>query len=249
MPSHQQVTTCLRRGGPVSKHCTCAHCTLIMCAVCGSYKEGLTTDCPGVKIDLDKQREIYETPLDYTDARGWHQGAPRGRRAPSFATTRQALDNAVVHRDEVDRVARLLIAEWERVERRAVNLSYVATFADMARVVIEDRRLACADPRSIGALAIEGVSVDHSAGLQHELTRRELTRRAIAWALADRECDDLAAVITQAGNEDVARSTKIDFQGACRRVEACDEAFRQTARKLMGLLEGLQGVTSPSERG
>lgn len=42
-------------------------------------------------------------------------------------------------RVEVDRVARLLMAEWERVEGRPVNTSYVATFVDMARVVIADR--------------------------------------------------------------------------------------------------------------
>ncbi len=161
MPPHQQVTTCLRSGGSISKTCTCKHCT------------------------------------------------------------------AVVPRDEVDRVARLLIAEWERVERRAVNLSYVATFADMARVVIEDRRLACADPCASGALAIDGV-----ADFQ-----QELSRRAIAWTLADRECDDLAAALTQVGDEDSARSTKVTFQRACRRVEECDESLRQGARQLTGMLE------------
>jgi hypothetical protein len=41
--------------------------------------------------------------------------------------------------DQVDRVARLLIAEWERVEQRLVNVSYIATFVDMARAVIADR--------------------------------------------------------------------------------------------------------------
>ena len=40
---------------------------------------------------------------------------------------------------EVDRIARLLMAEWERVEGTPVNASYVATFADMARAVIADR--------------------------------------------------------------------------------------------------------------
>ncbi len=41
-------------------------------------------------------------------------------------------------RTEIDRVAGLLIAEWERVERKPVNVSYIATFADMARAVIAD---------------------------------------------------------------------------------------------------------------
>lgn len=41
-------------------------------------------------------------------------------------------------RDELNRVSSLLIAEWERVEGKPVNVSYVATFVDMARVVIAD---------------------------------------------------------------------------------------------------------------
>lgn len=40
---------------------------------------------------------------------------------------------------EVDRVARLLMAEWERVEKTSVNTSYITTFCDLARVVIADR--------------------------------------------------------------------------------------------------------------
>src|SRR3954471_13662019 len=42
-------------------------------------------------------------------------------------------------RAEIDRVARILIAEWERVEGTPVNVSYLATFVDMARAVIADR--------------------------------------------------------------------------------------------------------------
>jgi hypothetical protein len=40
---------------------------------------------------------------------------------------------------ELDRVARLLIDEWERVEGVQINPSYVATFVDMARVILADR--------------------------------------------------------------------------------------------------------------
>jgi hypothetical protein len=88
MPRHQQVTTCRKSGGPVSKLCTCEHCNLAVCTVCGAYEGGLTTDCPGTKIDFDRQQEIYTTPLDYTDPRGWHQGEPVERRVPRFTTTR-----------------------------------------------------------------------------------------------------------------------------------------------------------------
>lgn len=42
--------------------------------------------------------------------------------------------------DEINRIARVLIAEWERVERKPVNISYYATFADMARAMVADRR-------------------------------------------------------------------------------------------------------------
>ena len=42
-------------------------------------------------------------------------------------------------RDELNRVSRLLIAEWERAERLKVSPSYVSTFVDMARVMIADR--------------------------------------------------------------------------------------------------------------
>jgi hypothetical protein len=88
MPRHQHVTTCLKGGGPLSKFCTCQHCTLCVCGVCGAYEGGLTTDCPGTAIDFDKQQEVYETRLDYTDDRGWHLGEPMKLRSPRFATTR-----------------------------------------------------------------------------------------------------------------------------------------------------------------
>jgi signal transduction histidine kinase len=51
--------------------------------------------------------------------------------APTSASTSE--------RTEVDRVARLLMDEWERVEGAAPTTSYVATFADMARVIVRDR--------------------------------------------------------------------------------------------------------------
>lgn len=40
--------------------------------------------------------------------------------------------------DEVNRLARVLMSEWERVEGKPVSISYVATFADMARAVLAD---------------------------------------------------------------------------------------------------------------
>lgn len=67
MPAHVQAKcnsdTC---GG------TCHACCLAVCDVCGAYEGSLTTDCPGVRVDFDKQEEVYTTDLDYTDALGWH---------------------------------------------------------------------------------------------------------------------------------------------------------------------------------
>ena len=92
MPGHKQITTCRKSGGPVSKMCSCEHCCLAVCAVCGGAEGSLTTDCPGVHVDHDRQQEIYETNLDYTDDRGWHlaqtnDGTPT-RRSPRFEDTK-----------------------------------------------------------------------------------------------------------------------------------------------------------------
>lgn len=40
---------------------------------------------------------------------------------------------------EVGRVARVLMDAWARAEGKPVTPSYIATFADMARAVVEDR--------------------------------------------------------------------------------------------------------------
>lgn len=39
-------------------------------------------------------------------------------------------------RDAVNAMARVLIDEWERAERKPVGVSYIATFADMARAAL-----------------------------------------------------------------------------------------------------------------
>lgn len=199
MPRHQQVTTCLRNGGPVSRGCTCEHCNLSVCAVCGAYDGGLTTDCPGAKIDVNKQREVYETCLDYTDERGWHMGEQMNHRSPRFTSTR-------------------LPPTAPRT-----------------------------DPRTIIAPSIDWTKVDQNRALQHELALR-----AIAWTLADRQCDDLSAALVLVKEEANTGNTEPDvllakleeartnFQQACRHVEECDDAFRQAARKLVDALEAPQ---------
>jgi hypothetical protein len=34
---------------------------------------------------MQQQKEVYETLLDYTHERGWHQGEPMSKRSPQFA--------------------------------------------------------------------------------------------------------------------------------------------------------------------
>lgn len=48
------------------------------------------------------------------------------------------MDYPTPARVELNRVAKLLVDEWERVENEKVNLSRIATFVDMARVVVAD---------------------------------------------------------------------------------------------------------------
>ena len=117
MPRHKQVTTCRKSGGPVSKHCSCEHCCLAVCSVCGAGEGSLTTDCPGVQMSADKQQEVFETNYDYTDDRGWHlaqndDGSPI-RRSAHFEDTTLPPEPSRVD-------VRAIIAptiDWSRVDR------------------------------------------------------------------------------------------------------------------------------------
>jgi hypothetical protein len=132
MPRHKQVTTCLKGGGPISKFCSCQHCTLSVCVVCGAYEGSLTTDCPGQKVDFDKQQEIYETSLDYTDESGWHLGEPMKLRSPRFATTR--LPPEPPRGDPRAVVAPSI--DWTRVDR-TMSLQHELTLKAIAWVIAD----------------------------------------------------------------------------------------------------------------
>lgn len=82
MPLHEHVDTCIKSGGKISKFCTCPHCTLCVCKICSCYEGSLTTDCPGVKVDMDQQDKIYKEGLDFTDAKGWHTRAEKEKGWP-----------------------------------------------------------------------------------------------------------------------------------------------------------------------
>lgn len=194
MPRHQQITTCRRTGGPLSKHCSCEYCCLSVCSVCGGAEGSLTTDCPGTRVNADRHQEVYETNLDYTDSQGWH-----------------------------------LTTAWRSPHFKRTEIS-----ADPPR----------ADPRAAVAPAIDWTAIDRHADLQHELTQK-----AIAWVLADRDCEDRSAALARVQEApDVQRADlkdkDVDFKLACRRVETADSEFRQVARRIVEALEQRQPVTA-----
>jgi hypothetical protein len=260
MPRHQQVTTCRKSGGPVSKFCSCEPCTLSVCSVCGAYEGALTTDCPGERVNFDKQQEVYETNLDYTDARGWHQGAASKRRSPQFETranvrVRQATSGA--HSPCLAPPSPGVITwivgcscGWITPQSASDLGARFGLAADARRQRASDDaftlHVAAAD-----APSIDRTAVDHVTDLKHDLTQK-----AIAWVLADRICDDHSAVLTRL--EDAADAhlhkgqaphepdrellgkleyEKIGFQLADQRARKCDEEFRQAAQKLVAALE------------
>jgi hypothetical protein len=104
-------------------------------------------------------------------------------------------DTAAPTRDEVDRVARLLIAEWERVEHKPVNVSYVSTFADMARVVIADaatlRQQLEAAQREVAAAQQQLTAI--RAALQSPDGETLVNAALRVRALAEQRLEDLAA--------------------------------------------------------
>lgn len=161
MPRHQHATTCRKTGGPISKHCTCEHCNLSVCRVCGGYEGGLTTDCPGTQINFEKQREIYETSLDYTDARGWHQGEPQERRIPRFTNTRRPPEPP---RPDPRTVVSPTI-DWTKIDRNAA-LQHELTLRGIAWV-LADRDC---DILSAALTRVEEAAA--AADLKHDLTTR-----------------------------------------------------------------------------
>jgi len=115
------------------------------------------------------------------------------------------------------------------------------------------------DPRSIVAPSIDWATIDRNARLEHELAKK-----AIAWVLADRTCEDHSVAITrieaEAGESLVdevgggvspsvlltrLECEKISFQLAEQRERRCDDEFRQAARVLVSALEEATGSKDP----
>lgn len=217
MPRHKQFTTCRKSGGPVSKMCSCEHCSLAVCSVCGAGEGSLTTDCPGDKVDYDKQQEVFETNLEYTDDRGWHlaqtdDGTPIAKRSPRFESTKEqgvlgASTSVWPTPPRVD--GRTVIApsiDWAAVDR-TMNLQHELTQKAIAWV-IADR---VCENRSATLARIE----DETAPLRR---KPEL----------DANDRDLLGRLEQ---------EKITFRSACMNAERCDLEFKQLARKIVDTLE------------
>ena len=238
MPHHKQVTTCRKSCGPVSKFCTCEHCTLSVCEVCGAFEGSLTTDCPGEQVDLDRQKEVYETNLDYTKTRGWHQGESMKLRSPRFEPRKidehQSLEQTAKRLDDLEHdpftKAWTSMQSLERARQRARHRT--STRVDLSSIQWERHH-------------------EQTKDLQHELAQR-----AVAWVIADRICDDRAAALLRIENEVDAHLQEgrpsnehdreligklanegISFRLADQRAQKCDEEFRQAAQKLVDALE------------
>jgi hypothetical protein len=238
MPRHKRVTTCRKSSGPVSKHCSCEHCTLDVCAACGLWEGSLTTDCPNAKVEPDKQQEICETRLDYTDARGWHLAEPTSRRSPRFES-------------KYSRTATVCCECGTYCPPDLDQMHEGCRRCGSKNVTAVEALPSPADPRALIAPSVDWTMIDRAADLQ-----RELASKAIAWVLADRTCEEHSAALARIEDEfdtQIADGTaladiggellnrldraKIDFQLADQRAQRHDDEFRQTARRIVATLE------------
>jgi hypothetical protein len=226
MPRHQRVTACRKNGGPVSDHCPCEHCTLTVCAVCGGSESGLTTDCPGSRVDFDKQQEVYETALDYTDERGWHLGATM-KRSPRFTMTK-------------------LPPEPPRVDPRAI----VAPSIDWATVDRYTHLQHELTQKAIAWACADRITEDLSAVLTHledEIDARFPRKEAIIVLTGN-------SIDINLGPDEQTRELlgklehgRIEFRLANARAEKCAEEFHQAAKTLLATLEDSQVVSRSDE--
>ena len=215
MPRHKQVTTCRRGGGPVSKMCSCEHCSLTVCEVCGGAEGTLTTDCPGKKIETERQQEIYETNRDYTDERGWYlaqpgdlqvmqrYGATVVKRTPRFEDT-------------------TLSPEPPPPDPRAVvapSINWVAV--DHITDLKHELSL-----RAIAWVLADRVADDHAA------TLARIEDEVAVHLPKGQDPNEHALELLK-----TLEYEKIGFRLANQRAEKCDDEFRQSARRLVATLE------------
>ena len=243
MPLHKQVTTCRKSGDPVSAFCSCAHCALSVCSVCGTYEGSLTTDCPGEQVAFDKQQEIYETTLDYTDERGWHLGEATARRSPRFE--KPSADDGAPKPTATAGHLPLTDAKDPRIVGCTCGWRTPQGATDSDDAFATHAASASLTPST------NWEAVERTLDLEHELALK-----AVAWVLADRSCEDHSVTLARLEEEvdeqlqkgqappdldsELLRKlehAKIDFRLADQRAQKCDDEFRQAARKLVDALE------------
>lgn len=189
--------------------------TRALCSVCGGYDNSLTSDCPGERISVERLQEICETPLDYTDDRGWHQRAATQPRSPRFVLP-------VAHSPRREGVTITgCSCGWRAPHRGNSDIAFTAHYA-LATIV--------GDPPIV---TLAGGTAD---------LREELARKAVAWVLADQACEDLSIELARLEDEVAARGqpqheqarerVRVEFHLADVRAQTCDDEFRQAARKL-----------------
>ena len=210
MPHHKQVTTCRKGGGPVSKMCSCEHCCLDVCEVCGGAEGTLTTDCPGTKVTYERHQEVFETNLDYTDDRGWHlaqadDGTPI-RRSPRFENTQ--LPPEPPRHDPREIVA------------PSINWAAIDHITDLKHEL---------SLKAIAWVLADRVTDDHSA----TLTRIE-DETAVHLPKGQEPNEHALELLKTLEYE------KIGFRLANQSAEKCNDEFRQAARKLVATLEAGQ---------
>lgn len=183
------------------------------CAVCGAYQgDALTTDCPGARVSPERQKEIYETGIDYTDARGWHQGVTVKLRSPRWCptfNTRLAFvtapgEGGAKHSDSARAPS---TADWVAAER---TMALRHTLADKA----------------ISWVLADRICDDHSAMLGR------VENEVDEWLHKGRAPDE-----GYQGLLEKLSHVRTGFQLANQRADSCDAEFRKAARELVTALE------------
>jgi hypothetical protein len=136
-----------------------------------------------------------ETREDYWKRRFHEEADAHDRTATDLIAARRGLSapgggeglRATDLRAEVDVLARVLMAAWEKAEGKPVNPSYVATFADMARAALAARDT---DQGARDALAeVERLRDDMASTPTIITVSREHVVRRLTAALAARDTD------------------------------------------------------------
>jgi hypothetical protein len=69
--------------GHCAHHCKpgcdgCQFCTggLFLCTRCGSFEGATTSHCPGSRLSMEQEREVYEGRLDFVDGTWKNSASP-----------------------------------------------------------------------------------------------------------------------------------------------------------------------------